>query len=259
MLHVDHLLSVETDHLAREVLFTIKRDGLPARSEWNDFMSHYVLWSWDYTSDALAWATLAAIANSDWDETIAQADWSLVETVAQDLGNNAREGLVIIHAKTGDILLEVPGVVLEDGSQYVGLQDTEAQALRELDLELIFIHNHPNGTEASYDDLKSAFAAGAELLIVITPQGQEYVYIRGRYGMVEVRDDKASYKVGSPTLDETIALAKRSAEQAAEYRDDPPELVFRQEEDVPVPRIYKQSFQTEVAEIDRSYVQNNNP
>ena len=76
--------------------------------------------------------------------------------------------------------------------------------LRELGLELIFVHNHPNGTEASYDDLKSAFDAGAKLLIVITSKGQEYVYIRGRYGMVEVRDEKASYEAGAGrTLVET--------------------------------------------------------
>ena len=79
--------------------------------------------------------------------------------------------MVIIHAKTGDTLLDVTGVELADGSQYVGLQDTDVEALRELGLELIFVHNHPNGTEASYDDLKSAFDAGAKLLIVITPSG----------------------------------------------------------------------------------------
>ena len=35
--------------------------------------------------------------------------------------------------------------------------------------------------------------------------------------------------MGSPTLDETIALANKSAEQAAAYLDDPPELIFLQE------------------------------
>ena len=56
--------------MAREVLITLKRDGLPPRSEWPDFMAQYALRSWDATSDALAWATLAIIAQSDWDEQL---------------------------------------------------------------------------------------------------------------------------------------------------------------------------------------------
>ena len=192
-------------------------------------MAPYALFSWAAASDALAWATLAIIAQSDWDEWLGHADSAPVETTAQDQANDWIEGVVIIHAKTGDTLLDVTGVELADGSQYVGLQDTDVEALRELGLELIFVHNHPNGTEASYDDLKSAFDAGAKLLIVITSKGQEYVYIRGRYGMVEVRDGKASYELGSPTLVETIELAMKSAEQARAYKDDPPELIFRQD------------------------------
>ena len=192
-------------------------------------MEQYALSSWDAASDAVAWATLATIAQSDWDETSGYADVDYVEAVAQDLGNDWIEGLVILGAKTGDILLDVTGVELADGSQYVGLQDTDVEALRELGLELIFVHNHPNGTEASYDDLKRAFDAGAKLLIVITPQGQEYVYIRGRYGMVEVRDEKASYEVGPENPEETEELRIRSEAQAAAYLADAPEFIFRQE------------------------------
>ena len=66
---VDYLLTEETDSLAREVLITLKRDGIPPRSEWNDFMAQYALFGWDSESDAQAWATLAIIAESDWDET----------------------------------------------------------------------------------------------------------------------------------------------------------------------------------------------
>ena len=86
-----------------------------------------------------------------------------------------------------------------DGSQYVGMQDTEAEALLAEALsgrDLVFVHNHPNDNDASEEDLDSAFRAGAELLIVITPQGQEFVYIPGKYGMVKVRDEKANYEVG---------------------------------------------------------------
>lgn len=127
--YVDHLLTVETDRLAREVLITLKRNGIPPRSEWNDFMAQYALSGWDAESDAAAWATLATIANSDWDETFAYADVDHVEAVAQDLGDNAIEGLIVIDAKTGDTLFDRTGVVRDDGSQYVGMQDTKADAL----------------------------------------------------------------------------------------------------------------------------------
>ena len=122
-MHVDHLLSVETDTMAREVLFGLKREGMPSEAYVRDFMFQFAEWGWDDLSSALALQVIAAVRDSDWDETIAQADWSAVETVAQDLGNNTREGLVIIDAKTGDILLNRTGVVLDDGTQYVGLQD----------------------------------------------------------------------------------------------------------------------------------------
>ena len=92
------------------------------------------------------------------------------------------------------------------------------------------MHNHTEEIGASDDDLRSAFDAGAKLLIVITRNGREQVYIRGRGRMVLVRDETASYEVGSPTLDETIELAMKSAKQAAVYLADPPELIFLQEE-----------------------------
>ena len=94
--------------------------------------------------------------------------------------------------------------------------------------ELIFLHNHTKEIGASEDDLDSAFRAGAKLLIVITQQGQEYVYIRGRYGMVDVRDDKASYEVGPENPEETRELRIRSAEQEAAFLVDSPELIFLQ-------------------------------
>ena len=226
--HVNHLLHVETDILAREVLITIQRDGLPPRGQWSHFMSQYALWSWDSESDAFAWATLVKIEQSDWDEMLGFADEEAVETVAQDLGNNTREGLVIIDADSGETLLERTGVLREDGGQHVGLQDAEVEALR--GRRLIFVHNHPNGTGASAADRVSAFAAGAELLLVITGDGREEVYLRGRDRMALVRDGQASYELGSPMLNETIALAKKSAEEARRYREDRPELVFWQAE-----------------------------
>ena len=99
--YVDHLLAIETDSLAREELLGLKREGMPPRQEWNDFMAQYALFSWDSESDAQAWATLATIANSDWDKWLGHADSAPVETTAQDLGNDWIEGLVIIDAGSG--------------------------------------------------------------------------------------------------------------------------------------------------------------
>ncbi len=227
-IHVDHLLSVETDSLAREVLIGLKREGMPSDAYIADFMSQFAEWGWDDLSSALALQVLANVRDSDWDETFAYADADYVETVTQDLGNNTREGLVIIDAGSGNVVLNKTGVQGLGGQQYVGLQDYEVEALK--GLPLIFVHNHPNDTGASDDDLRSAFDAGAKLLIVITPSGREQVYVRGRDRMVKVRDEKASYEVGSPTLDETVALAIKSAEQKVAYLDDSPELVFLQED-----------------------------
>ena len=69
------------------------------------------------------------VEQSDMDEWLGHADSPLVEGVAQDLGDNAIEGLIVIDAKTGDTLFDRTGVVRADGSQYVGMQDTEARAL----------------------------------------------------------------------------------------------------------------------------------
>ena len=211
---VDHLLTVETDSLAREVLITLKRDGLPPKGEWNNFMAQYALFSWDTESDAQAWATLALIAESDWDEATAYADEDHVEAVAQDRANDWIEGLTIIHAGTGDILLDVTGVVRADGSQYVGLQDYEAEALK--GLPVIFVHNHTKEVGASDEDLESAFDAGAEMLIVITPSGREQVFVRGRGRMVLVRDERASYEMISTTREEAIELAAQVGGAGAE-------------------------------------------
>ncbi len=225
-IHVDHLLSVETDSLAREVLIGLKREGMPSDAYIADFMSQFAEWGWDDLSSALALQVLANVRDSDWDETFAYADADYVETVTQDLGNNTREGLVIIDAGSGNVVLNKTGVQGLGGQQYVGLQDYEVEALKGLDL--IFVHNHTEEIGASVDDLNSAFDAGAKLLIVITPSGREQVYVRGRDRMVKVRDEKASYEVGSPTLDEALWLHAESQAQARKYEADSPELIFRQ-------------------------------
>ena len=230
---IDYLLSFVTATLARDVLITMKRDGIPPRSQRNEFMSPHAEWGWDTTSDALALEMIDIVEESDMDEWLGHADSALVEGVAQDLGDNAIEGVIVIDAKTGETLFDRTGVVREDGSQYVGMQDHEAKALLAEALsgrELIFLHNHTEEVGASDEDLDSAFRAGAALLIVITPQGQEFVYIRGKYGMVKVRDEKASYKVGLENPEETEELRAKSEEQEAAFLVDSPELIFLQED-----------------------------
>ncbi|MCY3831997.1 MAG: hypothetical protein OXG85_03200 [Chloroflexi bacterium] len=82
-MHIDHLLSTETDTLAREALITLKRDGLPPKSQWREFLTQYALSGWYAGSDAIAWATLAASAKSDWDERLGHADSQLADAEKQ--------------------------------------------------------------------------------------------------------------------------------------------------------------------------------
>ena len=226
-LHADHLLSIEDDTMVREMLIGIRRDGIPPAAFVYDYLSQYAEWGWDDLSSALAVQVLEIVRNSDWDEQLEWADSPQVETVAQDLADNTIEVLTVLDAKTGQTLLNRPGVLGVDGSQYVGLQDYEVEAFKGRDL--IFVHNHPNGSDASDDDLRSAFDAGAEMLMVVTPSGFEYVYIRGVNGMVRARAEEASYEVGPGTAAEHVALEARSWEQTRAYRDDSPASVFRQE------------------------------
>ena len=180
----------------------LKREGMPSDAYISDFVSQFAEWGWDDLSSALALQVLANVRNSDWDETFANADTDYVETVAQDQANDWIEGLVILDAGSGNVVLSKTGVQGPDGQQYVGLQDYEVEALQ--GLPLIFVHNHTEEIGASDDDLRSAFDAGAKLLIVITRDGREQVYIRGRGRMVLVRDEKASYEMIPSTMEDAL-------------------------------------------------------
>ena len=77
--------------------------------------------------------------------------------------------------------------------------------------------------------MRAAFAAGAEMLMVVTPQGYEYVYIRGARGMIRIRAEEASYEVAPGTAEEHALLEARSWAQAQADRLDPPEWMMQQE------------------------------
>ena len=226
-LHVDHLLSLEDDTLVRDMLIGIRRDGMPSKKYLNDYLAQFAQWGWDEISDERTMERLDIIRQSDWDKLLDQADAPPIEAAAQDLANDRIESVQVIDASTGQVLLNRMGVRGAAGEQYVGLQQEDIQKFQGRDL--IFVHNHPNGTAASEADLQTAFLAGAELLLVVTPQGYEYVYIRGESSMVRVREGDASYEVEPATAAEHDELAGRSQQQAVEDRRNPPELIMRQE------------------------------
>ena len=78
--------------------------------------------------------------------------------------------------------------------------------------------------------MQTAFAAGAEMLLVVTPRGYEYVYIRGERGMVPVHEGEASYEVDPATAAEHVELEGRSWRQAQMDKRNPPEHFMQQDE-----------------------------
>jgi len=77
------------------------------------------------------------------------------------------------------------------------------------------------------------FEAGAEMLLVLTPRGYEYGYIRGVGRMVLVHEGDASYEAAPSTAEEYVELEGRSWRQAQADRLNPPEYVMQQEENEP--------------------------
>ena len=242
--------------LVRSVEAALTNEGLPARydTEPAKFVrENFAEYGLDDEADALAEeyarkymeemkphyvaAQLARdAAQSERNTWIERADSSLVVFVKQHLAMDRREQLVILDANnTGDVLFHQIGVVGEDGREAVGLQDTEAEALWEF--EKIFIHNHPLGTGASEEDKKSAFEAGAKLLIIVTPRGYEEVYVRGAHGMELVRKGPASYELAPTSFLETMYLNAWSRRQARVEAVDPAEYVFPEDEP-PSPKDY---------------------
>ena len=229
--HVDHLLSIKDDTLARSMLIGIRRDGMPSPKYLNDYLARFAEWGWDEISDERTLELLDTIRQSNWDAWLERADSAPVENAAQDLANDMIESVQVIDAATGQVLLSRVGVLGAGGGQSVGLQAEEVQTFQ--GRELIFVHNHPNGAAASDADLRTAFLAGAELLLVVTPRGYEYAYIRGENGMALVREGDASYEVSPGTAEEYVELTGRSWRQATADRLNPPEFLMLQDEDEP--------------------------
>lgn len=75
-MHVDYLLSTETNILVREALIGIKREGMPSEAYVGDFVSHVAEWGRDDLASALALQILETARDSDRDETVAQAESS---------------------------------------------------------------------------------------------------------------------------------------------------------------------------------------
>ena len=227
-LHVAHLLSMEDDTLVRDMLIGIRRDGMPSKKYLNDYLAQFAEWGWDEISDERTLERLDTIRQSDWDAWLEQADAPSVETIAQDMANDTIESLQVIDANTGQVLLNRMGVLGAGGQQSVGLQEEDLQTFQGRDL--IFVHNHPNGRAASDADLRTAFLAGAELLLVVTPRGYEYVYIRGENGMALAREGDASYEVAPATAAEYVELTGRSWRQTQADGLNPPEFFMLQDE-----------------------------
>ena len=83
--HVDHLLSIETNSLAREALIKMKREGIPSETRVSEFMSEFAELGWDDLSDARALQVIGIVINSDWDELLAHADLQPVEAEKRQL------------------------------------------------------------------------------------------------------------------------------------------------------------------------------
>ncbi len=90
-IHVDHLLSVETDTLARGVLIRMKWEGLPSETYMGHFLSQFAEWGWDDESDVLAVGVLNTVRDSDWDERLAGADLPPVEMVVQENPSDSKD------------------------------------------------------------------------------------------------------------------------------------------------------------------------
>lgn len=216
---VDYLLAIEDDPLAKDMLLRIKQEGIPQDIMFADYMKQFAQWGWDDLSDEHAKA--------------------IMEIVMQDRANDQIESLVVFDEETGFILIDRIGIEGPEEQQWVGLQVEEIEAMRGRDI--IFVHNHPASVEASDEDLQVAWEAEAESVIILTPEGYEYVYIRGESGMEFVGKNDLPFEVAPPTVEEYLQLKKLSRLQFYNNLLDYPEYLLRQDIS---PEIKIQEFKT---------------
>ena len=233
-LQIDYLLSTEGEPLVSDMLLALKYEGMPEWISFDDFMKRFAEWGWDEEADQRArevWQSIMQAQAGDSTGSLpAFGDgwwYQRIEETLADQANDTIESLQVIDANTGQVLLNRIGVLGAAGQQYLGLQAEDIRPFQNHDL--IFVHNHPNGTAASEADLQTAFAAGAEMLLVVTPRGYEYVYIRGERGMVPAHEGEASYEVDPATAAEHVELEGRSWRQAQMDKRNPPELFLFQD------------------------------
>ena len=207
---IDYLLSVEEDPLAREMLIKIKNEGIPEDIAFADYMKQFAQWGWDDLSDEHAKA--------------------IMEIVMQDRANDQIESLVVFDEETGFVILDRIGIEVTEDFQYVGLQIEEIEMMRGRDV--IFVHNHPKGVRASDEDLATAWIAGAKSVIIVTPEGFEYVYSRGNNGMVFEGKNELEFEVAPATVEEYNELRALSRQQAWTLLSNRPEyLMYQDRED----------------------------
>ena len=195
------MMGNETDPLAMDVLIWIRDNGIPYYQSFDEFMSKFAHFGWDERSDA----------------HVAQ----LVSIIKQDRANDWVESLVVFDADTGYIILDRIGQVTPAGQQYVGLQQEEIDMIQGQDV--ILIHNHPSSLPASYEDLQVAWMAGVKSVTIMTPEGFEYVYVRGESGMRFEEVRSSAYGIAPPTLGEAIQLGLASIQQTIANTQNPPE------------------------------------
>jgi len=110
-LHVDHLLSIEDDTMVRNMLIGIRRDGIPPQKYLNDYLSRFAEWGWDETSDERTLELLDTVRQSDWDKWLGQADAQPIESVAQDLANDAK--LSLLQSAYNNGWFETPRIAVQ--------------------------------------------------------------------------------------------------------------------------------------------------
>lgn len=203
ILRIDYLLSTEDDPLVRSMLLAVKHEGIPGHLSFDEYMGRFADWGLVEESD--------------------QRAWQVMQSNIKDLTNDNYESARAIDLNSGE------EVFLRAGSKdSVLLQDEHKRMLEGRDIALI--HNHPNNSPASDDDLTAALDLGVMFLVLVTPSGLQYHY--RRYGnemkLVEVIHNPDYVALPSAQEDEESRAAYEA--QALAEAVDPADYVFHEDE-----------------------------